>query len=273
MSDSVTFIGHSTLHIELDGFHFLTDANFSDRLLGIVKRIGTQAAIDVHNLPPVSALLVTHGAHDHLDIHTYKYFKQDRPIVAPQGLGYFIKRYLRNPCTELQGWGSHSFETVRITAVPARHHGFNIPSTRHIPPMGYILQGTRHTVFVSSDTSYGPHFSEIGKKFPIHIAALPIGHYHPRWLMGGRHMNPAEAINAFKDLKAEAMIPIHWGSFPISFEELSLPINTLKNTIRNTPLEDSVFPLNPGESLPFEALTNRQTQSGTLAAIYELKSS
>lgn len=272
MSDFITFIGHSSLHIKLDGFHFLIDANFSDRLLGIVKRIGTPPAIDVNHLPAVTALLVTHGAHDHLDVHTYKYFKQDHPILVPVGLKNFIQRYFHNPIIELQSWTDTSFGTVKITAVPAHHAGFRISGTRFVAPAGYVLQGTQHTVYVSSDTAYGPHFSQIGNSFALDVACLPIGHYSPHWLMGSRHMDPAQALKAFKDLKAKAMIPIHWGSFPISSEELTEPIRKLRESIYGTPVERHIHILNPGENFPLDPVSLGEAKTPAMATVYELKS-
>lgn len=269
-TDRIQFVGHSCLWVTLDDRHFLVDTNFSPRLLGILKR-HAPPGIDLNNLPDVSALLVTHAHYDHLDIFSYKYFPQDKKIILPKGIGNFVKRFIHNPIVELkeweeweagdppgaeqpvrrsQGFGGDPRRSIKITAVPARHFGFRFSGLRYTKCLGFVLEGSRHTVYLAGDTAYGPHFREIGERFKIDIACLPIGAYRPVWFMKNRHMNPEEALRAFEDLKAKKMIPIHWGSFRVAWDKVNEPIEWLRRALAGHPAESNAVILQPGESLP-----------------------
>ena len=247
-TDRVQFVGHSCLWITLDNRHFFVDANFSQKILGILKR-HSPVGVDLHHLPDVDALLVTHAHYDHLDIFSYKYFPQDKKIVAPHGIGAFINRFLHNPVTELKEGQTTECSGIKITAVPAKHFGFRLSGLRYTKSLGYVLQGSQNTVFVAGDTAYGPHFREIGDKFKIDVACLPIGAYRPEWFMKNRHLNPEEALRGFEDLKAKRMIPIHWGSFRVALEKVNEPIERLKKSMTGKPVADSVAILSPGEAI------------------------
>src|SRR2546422_787618 len=106
LQDRIHFVGHACFWITLDGQHFLVDANFSPKILGLIKR-QAPLGIDTSRLPAVRALLVTHAHYDHLDIFSYKYFPQTTPIVMPEGLGSLVGRYLHNPQIELKRWAEH----------------------------------------------------------------------------------------------------------------------------------------------------------------------
>lgn len=243
----IQFVGHACVQVTLNDHHFLIDTNFSNRILGI-KRQG-KVGIDLKNLPDISALLVTHAHYDHLDLFSYKYFSQKKTIVAPVGLGHLINRFLHNPVVELETGKTFEAGPVRITAVPTKHHGFRLSGLRYTHCNGYVIQGTHKTIYHPGDTAYGDHFREIGQKFKIDVALLPIGAYRPRWIMKNRHMNPAEAIQAFQDLGAKTMIPIHWGSFRIALDTVEEPLQLLQRDFRV--IADSSFLkiLQPGESL------------------------
>ncbi|MBI4412016.1 MAG: MBL fold metallo-hydrolase [Deltaproteobacteria bacterium] len=247
-TDRVQFVGHASLWITLDNRHFLVDTVFSERILGIFKR-HSPIGIDLHNLPDVAALLVTHAHYDHLDIFSYKYFPQDKKIVSPDGLGAFIGRFLHNPLIELNKWQTMECSGVKITGVPAKHFGFRFSGLRYTKCLGFVLEGSKKTVYVAGDTGYGPHFREIGEKFNIDIACLPIGSYRPAWSMKSRHLNPEEALRAFNDLKAKKMIPIHWGGFRLAMDKVNEPIEWLKKLITGKPVADSAAILQPGESI------------------------
>lgn len=248
-TDRVQFVGHACLWITLDNRHFLVDTVFSERILGIFRR-HSPIGIDLHQLPDVEALLVTHAHYDHLDIFSCKYFPQDKKIITPKGIGGFINRFVHNPVSELEEWESSDVSSIKITAVPAKHFGFRFSGLRYTKCLGFVLEGSQKTVYVAGDTGYGPHFREIGEKFNIDIACLPIGAYRPVWFMKNRHMNPEEALRAFDDLKAKKMIPIHWGSFRVAWDKVNEPIEWLKKLITDKPVADSVAILQPGESLP-----------------------
>ena len=247
--DRIQFVGHSCLWITLDGEHFLVDTNFSTRLVGFLKR-HQNVGIDVNKLPDVSALLVTHAHYDHLDLFSYKFFPQNKTMIAPKGLSHLINRFLHNPVVELKTGESHTVGAVTITAVKTQHKGFRVSGLSYTHCNGYILKGSKHCVYLPGDTGYGPHFAEIGAQFNVDVACLPIGAYKPRWLFSYQHMDPWDAVKAFEDLRAKTFIPIHWGAFRLTFESVDEPLKEFQKILLNSPqLKPHTQVLQPGEAL------------------------
>ncbi len=241
----ITFIGHATCLIEIDGKFFLTDPNFSKKVL-FVKR-AQEPGIRPQDLPPLTALLVTHAHYDHLDLFSYKYFSSDIPIILPEGLGAFVSKFLKNPIIEIPAWGEHELEGVQIHAVPVKHQGFRLCGLTWRATTGYIIGSKTHKIFFPGDTAYGDHFKQISNLHNIDTALLPIGAYEPQWIMKSRHMNPPEALKAFADLQAKTLIPYHFGAFKISQEPLEAPSEWMKKLLEEKPNE-AVRMLDPGES-------------------------
>ncbi len=248
VNDQVQFVGHATVRATLDNHHFFIDTNFSPKILGLIKRQG-QLGIDLNNLPDTTALLVTHAHYDHLDLFSYKFFSQDKTIIAPRGFKSFLKKHIHHPVVELSPGQSYENESIKITAVPTKHRGFRLSGFTYTNCNGYLIQGKNHALYHPGDTAYGPHFKEIGQKFKIDVACLPIGAYRPSWIMKERHLNPAEALKAFEDLGAQTMIPIHWGSFRVAWDRVNEPIEELKKILPSSNKGEQVKILKPGESL------------------------
>lgn len=249
--DRIQFVGHSCFWATLDDRHFIVDTNFSKKILGFVKRHGS-VGIDLDNLPDISASLVTHAHYDHLDIFSYKYFPQDKPIITPPDFGKFINRFIHNPVVELKTWTDHEISPVKIIAVPAQHTGFRLSGIRYTKCNGYILQGSKHIFYFAGDTAYGPHLKTIGNAFPIDAACLPIGPVSPKWLMKYRHLDPQSSLQAFQDLKAKTMIPTHWGAFRLGLDRVDETIKTFKEITQDKPIASSIKILQPGQCLTFE---------------------
>lgn len=246
--NKVQFVGHSSVLATLNNRHFLIDPILSDKLLGVVKR-KDPPGIDIDNLPPFSALLVTHAHYDHLDLFSYKFFPQKTPIIVPAGLESLISRLLNNPVIPLHPWSSHESDGVKITALPAMHFGFRLSGMRYTRCNAYALEGKNKTVFHAGDTAYGPHFADIGNAFSIDAACLPIGPLKPAWFMKKRHLDSADALRSLSDLKGRQMIPIHWGSFRLGIEPVSEAMEVFVKEIENHPLKEKVKILKPGESI------------------------
>lgn len=247
-SNSIQFVGHACAWIKLSGQSVFIDANFSDKILGSVSR-KTPLGINVADIPKDNILLVTHAHYDHLDLFSYKYFYETNPIVCPPGIGSLIKRFLNNPVHEKQTGENSQHGKITVTAVPTKHYGFRLSGLRYTRCNGYIITDGTHTIYHPGDTAYGPHFKEIGQKYKIDVALLPIGAYRPQWMMKSRHMGPDEALQAFEDLGAKKMIPIHWGSFKIATDGLDEAIGIFRKRTSEKPDSSRYHILNPGESL------------------------
>lgn len=252
-SDRIQFIGHACLWITLNDQHFIVDANFSKKICLGIKRHG-EVGIDVTNLPEPSALLLTHAHYDHFDISTYKYFRQKTPLMVPAKLAGLIVKHYHFPTTELGPWETSRIAGVAITAVPTKHFSFRLSGLRYRGSCGFVLQGSESTVYIAGDTAYGSHFKEIAQKFKIDIACLPIGAYRPRFPMKYQHMDPGEALQAFRDLNARQMIPIHWGSFRLALDRVNEPLEKLLQQIEKLDIGNDVKILQPGQALKINKL-------------------
>ncbi len=241
----ITFVGHATFLIELEGEIILTDPNFSKKVL--ISKRKQEVGIRPEDLPPLSAIVVTHAHYDHLDLLSYKYFSSHTPIVVPRGLGAFLTKHLKNPVIEISPWSAHQVGGTTLHTVPVKHQGFRLCGLTWRGTTGYVLEKNGVTIFFPGDTAYGDHFTKIANLHKIDVALLPIGAYEPRWFMKHRHMNPPEALQALHDLKANVMIPYHWGAFPISAEPLEAPLAWLQTVVTQKP-NQAVPILQPGES-------------------------
>lgn len=249
---AITYIGHATTLIECDNKVVLTDPNFSKRVL-FVKR-SERLNFDPLNLPELSAILISHAHFDHLDIDSFKYIKSSVPIFVPPGLSKYLGKFIRNPIIELREWSTHKLPiNLEITATPAHHTGFRWSMLRFRKCNGYIINfanpGAR--VYFAGDTGYGPHFKDIALSHakPIDVALLPIGAYEPRWFMKKRHLNPVEATQAFLDLRAIHMVPIHHSAFKLSAEKLNEPTEWLERVASERDLTQKVHILRSGEKV------------------------
>lgn len=244
----ITFIGQATTLIESNGVTVLTDPHFGRRTL-LVRR-ASELSFDPVGLSKLSAVVISHAHHDHLDINSFKYIKNSVPVFVPKDLGKFLSKFIKNPIIELNQWSSHKISVgTEITAAPALHTGFRWTGLRFRECNSYIISpGSNPPIFFAGDTGYGSHFKEIGRLYgnSITVALLPIGGYAPRWLKRG-HLTPPQAIDAFLDIGARHLIPIHFGTFRLSLERLSQPIEWLERLVKERNLEEKVHILKHGE--------------------------
>ncbi|HTP49525.1 MAG TPA: MBL fold metallo-hydrolase [Anaeromyxobacteraceae bacterium] len=224
----ITWLGHSSFLVQLDGVSLLLDPVLEDRMgpLGLVGR-NVPPALRPEELPPVDATLVTHNHYDHLDLPTL------RAVGATVFAGLGNEELVRAeglPCVSLGWWQAVAFRGVRITFVPAQHFSQRGPGDRNRTLWGgFVIEGSSATVYHAGDTAYFSGFREIGRRFPgIDAALLPIGAYDPRWFMRSVHVDPEEALLAFLDLGASTLVAMHWGTFKQTDEPLDEPPRRLE---------------------------------------------
>ena len=244
----ITHLGHGTNLVQIQGQNFLTDPVFSDKIFMFFKR-KKAVGLKPENLPPLSAILISHAHYDHLDIFSYKFFKTTLPIIVPKGLGSFVSKFLPNPVIEIPSDGKHLHQGVEIHALPVQHHGCRWLPLRYRAATAYLLKSAESCVYFCGDSGYGPHFAKAGQAFPIDAALLPIGGYHPRWWLKRQKMTPEEALQAFEDLQAKQMIPINWGVFDFLREDAEEAWKRLEAEAGKKGLGGKVRLLQPGQSL------------------------
>ena len=223
--DRLTWLGHASFLLHLEGRTILTDPYLSDHaspLPPLGPKRFARPGLPPRRLPRIDLLLLSHNHYDHLDLPTIEALAgKDRvEVVVPLGLaGYFRERgYLR--VYELDWYGERRLPGLAITALPAIHFSKRTPFDRNRTLWtGYAIQGRGKRVYFAGDTAYGPVFQEVGRRVaPFELALLPIGAYEPRLLMQGSHATPEEALRIGRELGARRVVGMHWGTIRLTDE-------------------------------------------------------
>ena len=244
----LTWIGHASFLVQSRGTNLLVDPNWA-KWLKVIKRI-RKPGLQIKDLPSIDMVLVTHAHFDHLDRRTLRRVAEDQPIVVPFEVGNLVQGLGFRSVHELEYWKNFERGPVRITLTPCHHWGARFLHDSHRGFGGYIIEMNGRTIYHCGDTAYFEGFKEIGQRFPIDIALLPIGAYDPP---SGRdvHMNPEEALQAFQDLGAKQMVPMHYGSFRLSFEPPEEPLERLLTAAKKRGIEDRISVMIEGQPLVF----------------------
>ena len=235
---TATWIGHSTVLLQLGGINLITDPVFSERAFP-VQWMGPRRLMDpalaVEALPPLDLILISHSHYDHLDRPAVRRLAQAHPDaswVVPLGLGRYIRGWGARAITELDWWQTADVGGVRITGTPARHFSARRPGDRNRTLWcGFALEAAGRRVWFAGDTAYHPEFGAIGARLgPFDLAMIPIGAYDPRWFMERVHVDPEEAVRVYRDVSGahpEAahplMLGLHWGTFRLTDEPMDEP--------------------------------------------------
>ena len=242
----ITWIGHTTFLIQIQGQNFLTDPVFSDRCSPVSfsgpKRLA-QPGVPFEKLPNISAVLISHDHYDHLDAPTVKRLADKTRFLVPLRLReWFAKRHVPN-VEELDWWQSTAVKGLRLHCVPAVHFSGRKPWGRNQTLWcGWVIEGRSEKVYFAGDTGYGPCFKDIGKRLgPMRVSIIPIGQYLPRWFMRPVHVNPEEAVRIHQDVRSQHSIGSHWGTFKLAAEPMAEPPLRLGQARKEAGIEDSRF--------------------------------
>jgi len=238
---AVTWLGHSTVLLQIGGLNVLTDPIWSERASPVrfagPKRL-VPVPIELDALPPIDIVLISHNHYDHLDRRTVKKLARrsgDTEWLMPLGLAGLLQKWGAKRVREMDWWARMDVRGVRFGCTPAQHfsaRGFGDRSKTLW--CGWALASNTHRVYFAGDTALFPEFAAIGERFgPFDLSILPIGAYEPRWFMQRVHMNPEDAIEAYRALSSGAgsnaggergaALPIHWGTFRLTDEAMTEP--------------------------------------------------
>ncbi len=229
----VTWLGHSTVLLELDGRRVLTDPVFAERV-SPVSFVGPRRFHPVparlEELPPLDVVLLSHDHYDHLCRPTMKAIAAMQvPVVTALGVGARLERFGVAPerITELDWGEAAEVGGVRLTATPAQHFSGRAAGDRNKTLWAsWVIQSARRKVFFSGDTGLTPQFADIGRAHgPFDLVMLEVGAWHPSW--GGIHLGPANALEAFRMLGGGTLLPVHWGTFNLGLHAWNEPAETL----------------------------------------------
>jgi N-acyl-phosphatidylethanolamine-hydrolysing phospholipase D len=253
---TVTWVGHATLLVQLDGVNFLTDPTWARRTgpFGGMVGVGryTPPGIRFEDLPRIDFVVISHDHYDHLDEPTVRrlHAKFDPVFVVPMGVkSWLADRGIHN-AIELE-WGQSVFvKGVQVICTPAQHgSGRTLVDQGRRLWSSWVVLGSKRFYF-GGDTGYFRHFKEAGDAYgPFDLAALPIGSYTPREIAKAVHISPEEALQAQVDLRAAHMVGIHWGTFGLARERYDEPPQRIAAEVQRRGLDpESVWILKPGET-------------------------
>jgi len=237
-----TWVGHATVLLQVGGLTVLTDPMWSDRASPISfmgpKRL-VPPALPLEALPRLDFVLLSHNHYDHLDRPTVERLGRAQPQarwLAPLGLGALLRQWGIGHVEEHDWHQEARLDTAageaRFGCTPAQHFSARGPGDRNATLWcGWTMTIGAWRVFFAGDTALHPDFGDIARRWgPFDLAILPVGAYEPRWFMRAVHMDPDDALAAYRALceahpaaPPPAMLPIHWGTFRLTDEDMLEP--------------------------------------------------
>ncbi len=256
---SVTFINHATFLIQVDGLNIITDPVYSMRASPVQfagpRRVHTPG-VAFEDLPHIDVVLISHNHYDHLDAATLKRLLEDQEeeplILAGLGNGAYFDQLGLTQHADLDWEDSYSFEGVEFIFTECCHRsGRGISDQMKTLWGSFVIKTSQGNLYFAGDTGYDKHFATTGDEHgPFALAMLPIGAYEPRWFMKDVHTNPAEAVQAHRDLRSELSIGMHFGTFQLTYEAIDQPQIDLEEALEDQGVpEEEFLVLEVGERL------------------------
>jgi len=245
---TVTWIGHSTVLIQMEGKNILTDPVWAEKI-GPMKLVGiprvSAPGVTIDKLPPIDIVLISHNHYDHLDESSIEELADRFPnatyYVPLRVRDWFEERGIRN-IEEYDWWEGGTFNGLKIICTPAQHFsGRWINDRNQTLWCSWVVLGKKRMYF-GGDSGYCSHPANIGKRFgPFDLTMIPIGAYEPRQLMKPVHMNPDEAVQTNLDVRGKKMLAIHWGTFAMTDEPMDEPPKKLYDAVNARNLSRSDY--------------------------------
>jgi L-ascorbate metabolism protein UlaG (beta-lactamase superfamily) len=228
---TVTWVGHSTLLVQLDGVSLLTDPQWSERASPLSfagPRRVTPPGLRLEDLPPIDLVLISHDHYDHLDGPTVqRLWAAHRPrFLVPLGLKAWLEELGVLSVDELDWWERRTVKGLTIVCLPNQHWSARSlwDRDRRLWASWAVVGRDRRFYFAGDTGYYAPIFEEIRQRLgPFDLGAIPIGAYMPSAMMQFSHLTPEEALQVFDDLGARRLVAIHWGTFNLASEPLGEP--------------------------------------------------
>jgi L-ascorbate metabolism protein UlaG (beta-lactamase superfamily) len=225
----ITWLGHATFLIQVGGLNIITDPIFYD-MSRFIKRM-LPSPINPKDLPRIDVVLISHNHIDHTNERSLNDLRTHNPLIlVPQGDKRWFERRNFTNVHEFTWGKTNTINNTTLTFLPASHwsgrHLFNI---NHSLWGSWLIQSNNKSVYFAGDSAFGGHFAHIGRSYgPIDIALIGIAPQTPRELMFDAHASPQEAVQAFIDLGAQHLIPMHWGTIMFGLDTFDYPIKQLQ---------------------------------------------
>lgn len=230
---TVTWLGHSSLLLQMHGLHILCDPVFSLRtspVSFIGKKRFSALPLAIKDLPTIDIVMISHDHYDHLDYKTIKAIdKKVKYYVVPLGIENHLERWHidSKKIISMAWWEKRQINGLTVVCTPARHYSIrNLDNGYCSLWSSWLLKDEYHQIFFSGDTGYDHHFCNIYQHYgAFDLVMMDCGQYDLRWK--DTHMNPEQSYQAAKDLHAKNMLPIHWGAYRLANHPWDDPIERL----------------------------------------------
>ncbi len=249
---ALSWVGHATVLIQMHDKLIVTDPFFTNTI-GLVARRSVRPGLDPKILPKVDFALVSHLHFDHFNYGSLDMLPKGGELVIPEGALQYTPDLGFKDVDELKPWESIERDGVRITAVPVQHftgrYGFEGSWMGTIGYTGYVIEYRGLVVFFAGDTGYNPEFfKEIGRRFKVDVAIVPIAPGGASGVGGRVHVSPAGALTIFKEVGAKYLLPMHHGTlFYGSDANPTEAIDRLRDAAAKEGLTEKVIALKMGE--------------------------
>ena len=253
---TITWIGHSTFLVQIDGVNILTDPIWADRA-SPVSFAGPQRLVApgmrFEDLPPIHAVVISHAHYDHLDAATVtRLNREHRPtFFVPLGVKALVADWGARSVVELDWWEKGTLGPLTFVCTPAQHSSGRTLTDQNLRLWSsWAILGPGKRFYFAGDTGYFAGMKTIGDRLgPFDVAAIPIGGYMS-WEKGHpNHVNPEEAVQLFEDVKGRLLVPMHWGTFALNREPFREPPDRLFKEALRRGIEEQVALLSPGETI------------------------
>jgi L-ascorbate metabolism protein UlaG (beta-lactamase superfamily) len=256
VGDQLTFLGHSTVLVDLDGVRVLTDPLFGHMGAGSIRRQVPAVAPD--GLIGLSAVFISHGHWDHLDLASLRALPGQPVFIVPAGLGTVVAKAARGPVHELRAGDRLQIGGLALEAVHAEHSRRRSLFTTAEGALGLLFTGST-SVYFAGDTDLFEDMANLAGR--VDVALLPVGGWGPR--LGRGHLDPRRAAEATVRIRPSIALPIHWGTlYPLGLRRLARrrfesPGEAFREAVAARGQGVDVRILQPGQSMPLELSARR----------------
>ena len=217
------------------------------------QRFNSDIPLPIAEMPTIDAVIISHDHYDHLDYPSIKKLAgKVKRFYVPLGVGVHLRAWgiEANRIMEMDWWQETQLEELHFTFTPAQHFsGRKFSNGQHTLWGSWVIRSDDFNLFFSGDSGYGPHFTEIGKTYgPFDLALMECGQYNEMW--PDIHMFPEETVQAGLDVRAESVLPIHWGGFKLALHSWTDPIERAMK--KGEELEMPIITPQIGEFIPIK---------------------
>lgn len=249
--DAIVWLGHASFFIRLSGISMLIDPVFFG--LPVVPRM-SEFPVDPALFKNIDYLLISHNHRDHCDQKSIRLLAKNNPqmkVLSGLKMQGLLKKWLRGQEIQTAGWYQqyHTAAGLKIFYLPSKHWSRRLFRDTNESLWGaFVIQCNNKTIYFSGDTGYSGHFKALPGLFPeIDVCIIGCGAYSPRWFMRSNHIDPEDAVKAFKETKAKVMLPMHYGCFDLSDEPSGEPVRILGKIMEEEQLQNEIRIVSVGE--------------------------